>query len=197
MAGPGYKGLYGDVPFRMVPPLHLLEGSVRDLVRENLILKMSAPAAPAKDKTALNPDELFESIDRKYARQVRVYADLISLDLETWLRVPMDEMGYVYAEGGVKLGGAWGFQPFVDDLREKAPASFPGMTLKLFEAADIKELVFPQAEEFTRYTAWAALKRVLWPNADTSSPLPGPPESSTDAGSSSASSAPEPPSTSS
>jgi hypothetical protein len=88
-------------------------------------------------------------------------------------------------------------QFLVDDVRRHAAGAFPEMTLKLLEAADIKELVFPQVEEFTRYTAWVALKRFLWPDAASSSPSPGPRASSTDAGSSNASPGPEAPSTSS
>jgi hypothetical protein len=100
-------------------------------------------------------------------------------------------------EGGVKMGGAWGFQLLANDLRDRCPGALTEMALKLLGASDIKELVFPQVEEFTRYTSWVALKRHLWPTAGTSSPSPEPPEPPTDAGSSNASSAAEPPSTSS
>jgi hypothetical protein len=193
-----YKDLFGHVPFHMIPPMHKLEGGEREVVRENLILKMSA-APPDRDlaRGRRRPDSIFEEIEQKYSGKVRVFADLVTADLGTWLRVPLEEIGYVYMAGGVRLGGAWGFQLLVNDLKEKAAGAFPEMTLKLLDAVDIKELVFPQIEEFTRYTAWAALKRTLWPNAGTSSPSPEPPESSTDAGSSSASPGPAPPSTSS
>jgi hypothetical protein len=196
VAKPEYKELFAHVPFAMIPPMHKLEGGEREVVRENLILKMALPPSPDSRKNRI-PDSIFEAIDEKYGAKVKVYADLVTADLGTWLRIPLDEMGYVYREGGVKMGGAWGFQLLANDLRDKCPGALSEMTLKLLGASDIKELVFPQVEEFTRYTSWVALKRHLWPTAGTSSPSPEPPEPPTDAGSSNASSGAEPPSISS
>lgn len=191
-----YAELFSNVPFGMIPPIHKLEGTEREIVRENLILKMSAPG-PAGEKRRRREEDVFERIEQKYGSKVKVYADVLTADLGLWLRVPMDEMGYSVVAGGVKMGGAWGFQLLVKHFRERCGAALTGMTLKLLEAADIKEHVFPQVEEYTRYTSWAALKRFLWPTADSSSPSPAPPESSTGEGSSNASSGAEPPSTSS
>ena len=194
VAQPEYRELFKHVPFEMMPPMHKLEGTERDVVRENLILKMTA--APSETKRR-KPDSIFEETELTYGTKVKVYLDLVTGDLSTWLRVPMDEVAYLYMDKGVRMGGAWGFHLLVGDVREKAPGALTGMTLKLLDATDIKELVFTQIEEFTRYTAWSALRRVLWPTADSSSPSPAPPASPTDAASSNASPEPAPPSTSS
>jgi hypothetical protein len=196
IAKPQYKELFHHVPFKMMPPLHKLEGSEREVVRENLILKMAnAPAGPAKKKG--RDDSVFETVQAKYGGKVKVSVDLLTADLGTWLRVSLDEISYARRAGTVKLGDAWGFQMFVTDLREKCPAAFTEMTLKLLEATDIREAVFPQIEEYNRYVSWVAITRTLWPTADSSSPSPAPPAPPTDAGSSTASPGPEPPSISS
>jgi hypothetical protein len=194
-----FREFLGHVPFHMIPPLHKLEGQEKDVVRENLLLKMNAPAPDTElaRVRSRKPESPFEEIDRKYGPKVRVYLDLLTADLGTWLRVPMEEIGYVYMEGGIRMGGAWGFQLLVNDVRDKAGAAFTDSALRLLESSDIKELIHPQVEEFTRLTAWTALKRSLWPNAASSSPSPELPAPPTDAGSSSASPAAEPPSTSS
>ncbi|HYE99215.1 MAG TPA: hypothetical protein VEJ18_09910, partial [Planctomycetota bacterium] len=152
-------------------------------------------AASPSGKTP-RADALFEEIDRRWGGKIRVYCDLLTQDLGTWLRIPMDEIAYRFLPGSIRMGGPWGFQHLVNDLRERVPGALTGMTLKLLDVADIKALVFPQVEEFTRYTAGSALTRVLWPTADSSSPSPEPPAPPTDGGSSSASSGPAPSSTS-
>ena len=197
VAKPEFKELFGHVPFKMIPAIHKMEGSERELIRENLILKMAGKPADNRLKNEKRPDSIFEEIEQKYAAKVKVYADLITADLGLWLRVPLDEIAYVYMAGGVRMGGPWGFQMLVNDLKEKCAPAFTEMTLKLLEATDIREHVFPQIEEYNRYAQWVALKRVLWPSAGSSSPSPEGPASPTDAGSSNASPAPEPPSTSS
>jgi hypothetical protein len=192
-----FKELFGHVPFKMIPSIHKMEGRERELIRENLILKMEGKPVDNRLKHERRPDSIFEEIDQKFGTKVKVYADLITVDLGLWLRVPMDEIAYLYMADGVKMGGPWGFQLLVNDLKEKCAAALTGMTLKLLEATDIREHVFPQIEEYNRYAQWVALKRVLWPSAASSSPSPEAPASPTDAGSSNASPAPEPPSISS
>ena len=61
--------------------------------------------------------------------KVRVYADLITADLGLWLRVPMDVIAYLYMEGGVKMGGPWGFQLLVNDLLEKSRPALTELAL--------------------------------------------------------------------
>jgi hypothetical protein len=192
-----FKELFGHVPFKMIPAIHKMDGLERELVRENLILKMEGKPADNRLKNEKRPDSIFEEVEQKYGTKVKVYADLITADLGLWLRVPLDEIAYVYMAGGVKMGGPWGFQMLVNDLRDRCAAAFTEMTLKLLEATDIREHVFPQIEEYNRYAQWVALKRVLWPSAATSSPSPEAPASPTEGGSLNASPAAEPPSTSS
>lgn len=194
IARPEVGDYFEQVRFKDMPPIHRMEGPDREIVRENLILKMgSAPAPRGKPREG----SLLEEIDRDLSDKVRVSFDLVTGDLGTWIRIPMEEVAYVTAEGGVKMGGAWGFQLLAADLRAKCAPALTGITLKLLEGADIRSLVFPQIEEFTRHTAWTALKRHLWPDAGSSSPSPGPPGPPTDGGSSSASPGPGTPSTSS
>ena len=197
VAKPEFKELFGHVPFKMIPPIHKMEGVERELIRENLILKMEGKPVDNRLKNEKRPESIFEEIEQKYGRKVKVAADLITADLGVWLRVPLEEIAYVYMAGGVRMGGPWGFQMLVNDLRERCPGAFTEMTLKLLGATDIREHVFPQIEEYNRYAQWVALKRVLWPSAASSSPSPEAPASPTDDGSSSASPAPDPPSTSS
>jgi hypothetical protein len=197
VAKPEFKELFGHVPFTMIPAIHKMDGLERELVRENLILKMEGKPADNRLKNEKKSESIFEDIEQKYGPKVKVYADLVTADLGLWLRVPLDEIAYVYMEGGVKMGGPWGFQMLVNDLSEKCAPAFTEMTLKLLGATDIREHVFPQIEEYNRYVQWVALKRVLWPSAASSSPSPEAPASPTDAGSSSASPGAEPPSTSS
>jgi hypothetical protein len=196
VARPEHQELFTHVDFRGVPPIHKLEGAERDLIRENLLLKMSSK--PRADVPKRKPDAVMEDIDRKWGAKVKVYLDLVTADVGTWLRVPMDEIAYRYMNGSIRMGGPWGMQALFNDLAEKCGGHFSPMTLKLMDVVDIKALVFPQVEEFTRYTAWCALRRFPWPTPDaTSSPSPEPPASPTDAGSSTSSPAPEPPSISS
>ena len=187
VARPEFKDLFGHVPFNMIPAIHKMEGSERELIRENLILKMDSMPADRRLKSEKRPDSIFEEIDQTWGMKVRVYADLITADLGLWLRVPMDVIAYLYMEGGVKMGGPWGFQLLVNDLVEKCPAALTEMALQLLRSTDIRERVLSQVEEYNRLTQWVALKRILWPSAASSSPSPEAPESPTDAGSSTAS----------
>lgn len=185
--------LPGNPPFAGIPALRTLDPAEREILRENLILRLSPPpAAPAPP-----PEKLFETLDERHGKDVRVYADLVTEDLGTWLRVPMEEIAYAARPGAPRLGGPWGFELMVGDLKRRCPGALTEIALKLLRGDDIKELVFPRIEEFTRHTAWCAITRTLWPTGATSSPSPAPPASPTDAGSSSASSGPAPESTSS
>jgi len=197
VAKPEFKDLFGHVPFKMMPALHKMEGAERELLRENLILKLEGKPLDDRPRNEKRPDSIFEEIEQKYGSKVKVYADLVTADLGSWLRVPLDEIAYLYMADAVRMGGPWGFQMLVADLREKCAPALTEMTLKLLEAVDIREHVFPQIEEYNRYTQWVALKRVLWPSAASSSPSPEAPASPTDGGSSNASPGPEPSSTSS
>ncbi|HLY11567.1 MAG TPA: hypothetical protein VKW04_19860 [Planctomycetota bacterium] len=197
VARPEFKDLFGHVPFNMIPAIHKMEGAERELIRENLILKMDSKPPDNRLKNERRPDSIFEEIDKTWGRKVKVFADLVTADLGLWLRVPLDAIAYVYVEGAVKMGGPWGFQLLVNDLVEKCPAALTERALKLLQATDIRDHVFPQLEEYNRLTQWVALKRILWPTAASSSPSPEAPGSPTDAGSSTASPPPAPPSTSS
>lgn len=197
VAKPEFKELFGHVPFNMMPAIHKMEGSERELLRENLILKMEGKPADNRLRSEKKEGAVFEEIEKRFGAKVKVVADLITADLGLWLRVSMDEVAYLLTEGGVRMGGPWGFQLLVNDLVEKCRSALTEPALKLLHATDIREHVFPQIEEYNRVTQWIAIKRTLWPDGASSSPSPEVPASPTDAGSSNASPAPEPPSTSS
>lgn len=193
VARPEFKDLFGHVPFNMIPAIHKMEGAERELIRENLILKMEAKAADNRLKSDKRPDSIFEEIDQKWGTKVKVFADLITADLGLWLRVSMEEVAYLYMENSVRMGGPWGFQLLVNDLVAKCRPALTETALKLLEAKDIREHVTPAIEEYNRLTHWVALKRVLWPPpAASSSPSPEAPASPTDAGSSTSSPPPAP-----
>ena len=195
VARPEFKDLFGHVPFNMIPAIHKMEGAERELIRENLILKMEGKPVDNRLRSDKRPESIFEEVDQKWGLKVKVFADLITADLGLWLRVSMDDIAYVYMQGGVKMGGPWGFQLLVNDLVEKGSAALTESALKLLRATDIREHVTPAIEEYNRLTQWVALKRVLWPPAVSSSPSPEAPASPTDASSSTASPPPAPSST--
>ncbi len=197
VALPGYKDLFSHIAFDMIPTLRELGAGEKDIVLENLVLKFSTPPPPDEKEKPPKPASIFEQVEEEYASRLKVYADLVTADLGTWLRAPLGEMSYAHEAGGVRFGGSWGFRLLLRELAERRRDALTGMTLKLLGAAAIKEVVFPQVEEFNRYTAWAAIRGYAWPDADSSSPSPGPPGPSTDGGSSNASSGPGPTSTSS
>jgi len=196
----GFQEQFSKIRFDYVPGLHRFkeDPGLRDLLRENLILKMRAGPPPADRRRS--DGTIFDDL-AQHAGKLKVYADLVDATRTLWLRVPMDEMGYARDAHSVKLGEAWGFHLLAQDLLSTCAHACTAVSLKFVARADIKDLVFLQTEEFNRYTAWHAVLHHLGmkpcANADTSSPSPEPPAPSTDAGSSSVSPPPEPPSTSS
>lgn len=202
VARPGFQEFFTNVRFEFLPPLHRMEGDadVRDLLRENVILRMNAPAAREPRRPGKRGDSPFDALQSKYGDKMKVYADLLDDAHTAWLRVPMDEISWAHDARSVKLGDVWGFALFHHELASRCAAAFTERSLQLSSGADIKEVVFLQTEEFTRYTAWHAVLHHLgvnpWPSAGSSSPSPEPPEPSTDGGSSKSSPEPAPPSTS-
>jgi len=160
VARPGCGDFFSHVPFENFPSFRGLEDRDREIVRENLILKMTAPP-PAEEPGKLPPAPVFEEIERRHGSRVRVYLDLLTADLGSWLRIPMEEVAYRHTPGQVWMGLSWGFQMLTDDLRKKCPAALTEISRKLLRGMDPRELVFPRIEEFTRYTTWVALRRRL------------------------------------
>ncbi len=158
---------FARVSFKDAPPMYRLEGRDREIVRENLILRMNAREDPPGRATP-GPEGVFEAIVREHAEKVRIYFDLLTQDLGTWLRIPLEEIGYVPVAGGVRMGHAWGFQMLADDLVRKCAPALTDVTARMLAGEDVTDLVFPQAEEFMRYTSWVAIKRSLWPDAGRS-----------------------------
>lgn len=163
VAGPESGGFFLHVPFENLPPLHRLEERDREIVRENLILKISS--VPPSEPPPTSPSAgVFEEIERRYSNRVHVYLDLLPTDLGNWLRIPMQEVAYAHAPGRIRMGLSWGFQLLIDDLRRKSPPGiWTEISSRLMNGSDPLPLVFPRMEEFTRHTAWAAFLRHLGP----------------------------------
>ncbi len=189
---PGFRDSLSNVNFD-VPAMHRLgnEPGVRELIRENLILKMGAAKekkdAPKKHAGASAGDSFFDVLQAQYAGKLEVYCDLVDVTHTQWIRVEMGKMAYAHDEHSVKLGEAWGFHLLVHDLQAFSGGAFTPVALKFAPDADIKELTFQQLEDLNRYTTWNVVCRHLGINtcasADSSSPSPEPPAPATGDGS--------------
>jgi hypothetical protein len=195
IALPEWRDTYGGVRFDHLPGFHKLDGDAeaRELVRENLILKISAAPGAAPMKRKPGGPTIFERLATDFSTKLKVFVDIVAADRSVWLRATMDEVGYSHDEGGVRFGDAWGVNYLVGDLIDHAPKAATMATLQLLDGADIKDLVFLTHEEFNRYTTWNLWKREL-ACAASSLPSPEPPAPSTDGGSSNASHGPGTPS---
>lgn len=175
VALPQYREFFSHIAFHQLPGLHTLDDpSLREVVRENLILKMSAPPVAKTGKPSLGDKTVWERIEEEWSRKIKVYIDLLPRGFNAWLRFGMDEFSYVFQEDKPQLGSAWGFALLLKDLREFSPASFTDMTLQLesLRDGDIRPLVFSQAEEFNRYTTWAAFLDHLRAVPERENPAP-------------------------
>lgn len=140
-----------------VPALRRVGTEDREVLRENLIRKVERrPGAPLSRNASKS---VFERIEE--ARLGRVFADLVTADLGTWLRVGMEEFGYVLAPGAVQMGASWGMDALMKDLRLRAAAALTDLTLRILAAADLGPLLFAQVEELNRHTMWAILLKHL------------------------------------
>jgi hypothetical protein len=188
-----YRQYFEHMPTGTMPALHKMEGAERDLVRENLILKMEAKGPDRKLKHETRPESVFHEADQRHRGKLRLMADLLTEDSGTRWRVAMDELSW--GTGEAKVGGPAAMKRLFEELRARRPGALSEAALCLLDAPDIREQVFPDIEEYNRYVAWCAWKGIAWPSAASSSPSPEPPASSTDAASSNASPGPEPGST--
>ncbi|MBI2899232.1 MAG: hypothetical protein HYY17_03545 [Planctomycetes bacterium] len=145
--------------FAGAPSLHILDREEdREILRANLILKMER--ARSGDEARRDRDRsLFERLDG--SRDARIFLDLVTEDLGSWLRVSMEDFAYVPVAGSVQMGSGWGLDALVKELRARAAAAFTDLTLELLAAADPMPLAFAQVEELNRYTTWAMVRRRL------------------------------------
>ncbi len=141
------------VRFEGVPALHTFSEEDREVVRENLIRKLEQ--RPPAVGRASGGKSVFERIDE--GRRAKAFVDLVTEDLGTWLRVGMDEFGYVLTPGAVQMGSSWGMDALMRDLRGRAAGAFSDMTLRILAADDFASWILPQIEELNRYTTWALL----------------------------------------
>jgi len=184
VALPAYSETFSSIRFDQIPALRKLDDpETRDLLRENLILKMELPTPEPPPATGDQTRSAFELIEERWPGKVRVYADLVGENLRSWNRVAMDDFAYTTHAGSVKLGGAWGFTRFFQDIQQMRPQALRPMTLKLAAGGDIRALVFPRIEDFHRYSTWEAL-RFHFQGASpcpqsSSSPSPAPADPST------------------
>lgn len=200
VALPEYRDDYAGIRFDHLPPLHAMKDDpgARDLLREKVILRMAdteVRRALQPESKAGSPEELFQELQKKHFKKLRVVADLISDDRTRWMRVTMDDLAWAHEPGGLKFGEAYAMTYLLQELRVKCPKALTRMTQMFAPKADISLLVFPTIEEFTRYSAWHAIRNHLWTSDVSSSPSPAPPAPPTDGGSSSSSPEPAPSST--
>lgn len=180
IARPPYKDFYDHIRFDSLPALHKMEGTTRDVLRENIILKIAhTPSeSSSKDRHAKpKVENIYETLETKHPDQLMVIVDILSRTLEIHLRIPMADLGYVYETGGVRLGGAWGFSLLMKDLTDRCAGACTEMTKSLASCTDFKNLVFVDLEEFNRYTRWWTIKGYLRlkkkiSQDEPSSPLP-------------------------
>jgi hypothetical protein len=194
VALPEWREAWDTRALRHLPAFHKLgdDPTTRDVVRQNLILKLNRPVEAAA-KPADDAKSPFEWIEADHSKTLQVHADIVDAARSMWLRVPMSGASYAPAEDSLRFGDAWGFTYLVRDLVASPAAAVTPMTLQFLNGEDIRGLVFLQLEGLNRHTAWHVIKRSL---CDSSSPSPEPPAPFTDGGSSSASPAPPTPSTS-
>lgn len=148
---------YEHVGFEALPAFHKVEGSDREILRENLILRMDQSPEKREIAAADRGKSVFERLES--TKEARPVLDLLTEDLGTWLRVAMDEFGFVPAEGAIQLGSCWGIDALMKDLRARAAAGFTDLALRILAADDVAPLILPQLEELNRYTTWAILRR--------------------------------------
>ncbi|MBI2932148.1 MAG: hypothetical protein HYY16_10900 [Planctomycetes bacterium] len=162
VALPEFQDLFPRIRFDAIPPLHRLEGEpgVRDLLRENLILKLNAPPVAERESGKPRPrsdETIFDQLQARFDRKLRVHADIIDAARSVWLRLSMDDFAYAHAADQLKLGEAWGFHLFVQELRTRSARAFTEISAKFQSGADLRDLLFLQLEEFHRYTQWHAV----------------------------------------
>jgi hypothetical protein len=197
VALPEFRDRYPGLRFDHMPAFHRLDDpATRELLREKVMLRMgeseSRDLAPASPKPKADDRSLFEELQKKRAKELRVYADLVSADGARWLRIPADEVAYLHQVGSVRLGEAYGFHQLAMELARRCPDARTDLTRRFVPGADVNELVFQTLEDFTRYTAWNAIRNRLWQDPALSSPSPAPPGPPTDNGSSKSSPEPGP-----
>src|SRR3954471_24704334 len=64
VARPEFKELFGHVPFNMIPAIHKMEGAERELIRENLILKMEGKPVDNRIRSEKKRESVFEEIEQ-------------------------------------------------------------------------------------------------------------------------------------
>jgi len=140
-----------------LPAMHKISSQDRSILRENLIRRMGhAGSAP---EISSRTSSVFQRLDAR--RDFGVVLDVLPEDLSRWLRVVLDEFGYIPTEGSVQLGPPWGLESFVEDLRLRCAASLTDLSVDILKGEDFSPLIFSGLEELNRYTRWSILRRRL------------------------------------
>jgi hypothetical protein len=184
-----YRQYFENLPFTGMPSFASLEGGERDVLRENMILRMETPPPDRRLSSERRAESVFHDADARFRGKLRVLGDLVTEDLGTRLRVAMDEISW--GSEPDRFGGPAAMKRLSERLRAVAPGAFTPAALRLLSASDIREQVFPDIESYSRSVVWSAWKGIAWPSAGSSSPSPEPPAPPTDAGSSNASPGPD------
>src|SRR5262245_20932147 len=130
-----------------------LEREQRDLVRDRLLGVLNridlsheenAPAASAHHY-------FFDQLRRKEAKQLKAFADVVSVDGAEWWRIPLEESNFRDGTEGGPEAANYLAAPVLYARRKDAHTD---RSRKLFQGGNVERLVFDTMEEFNRHTLW-------------------------------------------
>ena len=161
-----YQAAVGSVRFADMN-LHSIDDSeARDLLRENMIMAVGGSQDKRDTETQRRDKErtgdlLIDTVEKKHARKVKVYLDIIPADLSIWIRANMADSTYQIEADGVRMGAAMGMRYLLNDLRERAVNARISPTLQaLVEPSDLADAIISDIEEMGNYTTW--MSYVAW-----------------------------------
>lgn len=161
-----YQAAVGSVRFADMNLKAMDDTEARDLLRENMIMAVGGSQDKRDSETQRRSKErtgdlLIDVIEKKHARKVKVYVDLIPADLSIWIRANMADSTYQIEEGGVRMGAAMGMRYLLNDLRERAANARISPTLQaLVEPSELSDAIISDIEELGNYTTW--MSYVAW-----------------------------------
>lgn len=156
-----YADLFASVKFEHLPSIRDIDDrESQTIVRERMIEKTKVERF--KSIVVKNADNVFDELDKKFGKKIKIFVDLVSRDFVEWLRIDMYELAYEVKQGTAKFGGSWGMKYIMEDIR--AHVSKESMTQCLAQFIDGNDpnlLIFGDVEEFNRYLLWSLARRSL------------------------------------
>ena len=163
----GYDRAIDRVRFRGVPNITTFDDDeARELIRENLILAVGGSQQPGDNEDQQRErrrkgQALIDTIEKKHSTKVKVYLDIIPMDLSIWIRASMTESSYRLSDEGARMGSAMGMRHLLNDIqslsvRARIAPSLPA----LLEPVELTKVILADVEELGNYTTWLA--NVAW-----------------------------------